>query len=68
MNNIITSLFICKSQLYSSSLDGNIIQTNIETNYRDRESIEFNINNSPYAKPTSNPTDCRRAVNSSIAT
>ena len=27
-----------------------------------------NVSNSPYAKPTSNPTDCRRAVNSSIAT
>ena len=26
------------------------------------------IIHSPYAKPTSNPTDCRRAVNSSIAT
>ena len=29
---------------------------------------DFKLHNSPYAKPTSNPTDCRRAVNSSIAT
>jgi hypothetical protein len=44
MNKIITSLFIYKSQLYSSTLDGNITQRNINTNYKD-DGIEFNINN-----------------------
>lgn len=44
MNKIITSLFIYKSQLYSSSLDGDIKRTDIETNYKHRENIEFNIN------------------------
>jgi hypothetical protein len=44
MNKIITSLFIYKSQLYSSSLDGNIIQQNIHTNYKNN-GIEFNLNN-----------------------
>jgi hypothetical protein len=44
MNKIITSLFIYKSQLYSSSLDGNIIQQNISTNYKNN-GIEFNLHN-----------------------
>lgn len=45
MNQIITSLFIYKSQLYSSTLDGNITQQNINTNYKD-VGINFNINDS----------------------
>ena len=44
MSKIITSLFIYKSQLYSSSLDGNIIQQNINTNYKNN-GINFNLNN-----------------------
>ncbi len=44
MNKIITSLFIYKSQLYSSSLDGNITQQDIDTNYKE-DGINFNINN-----------------------
>jgi len=44
MKKIITSLFIYKSQLYSSSLDGNIIQQNINTNYKNN-GINFNLNN-----------------------
>ena len=44
MNKIITSLFIYKSQLYTSTLDGNIIQEHIETNYK-RNGVEFILNN-----------------------
>ena len=44
MKKIITSLFIYKSQLYSSTLDGNITQQNINTNYKN-DGIEFNVNN-----------------------
>lgn len=32
------------------------------------DGITNDINHSPYAELTPNPTDCRRAVNSSIAT
>jgi len=42
MSKIITSLFIYKSQLYSSSLDGEIEQQNLNTMYKD-DGIEFNL-------------------------
>jgi len=42
MSKIITSLFIYKSQLYSSSLDGEIEQQNLNTMYKDN-GIEFNL-------------------------
>jgi len=44
MKKIITSLFIYKSQLYSSLFDGNIIQQNINTNYKN-DGMKFNLNN-----------------------
>lgn len=43
MSKVITSLFIYKSQLYSSYLDGNIIQQTIETMYK-HDGMEFNLN------------------------
>lgn len=43
MSKVITSLFIYKSQLYSSYLDGNIIQQTIETIYK-QDGMEFNLN------------------------
>ena len=44
MKDIITSLFIYKSQIYTSSLDGNISQTDIETKYISNEKVEFSLN------------------------
>jgi len=44
VKDIITSLFIYKSQLYTSSLDGNISQTDIETKYISDEKVEFSLN------------------------
>ena len=44
VKDIITSLFIYKSQIYTSSLDGNIYQTDIETKYISNEKVEFSLN------------------------
>jgi hypothetical protein len=46
MNDIITSLFIYKSQLYTSSLEGNISQVDIKTKYINNEKVNFSLDNS----------------------
>lgn len=46
MNDIITSLFIYKSQLYTSSLEGNISQVDIKTKYINNDKVNFSLDNS----------------------
>ncbi len=41
MKNIITSLFVYKSNLYISYLNGEIVQQNVDTNYKKSETINF---------------------------